>query len=755
MSAPRDATWPEGDAFLEELNTLTKPSSSKINLIADLGVSLYRQYKLVVHHLEKFIKKTTRDTRLNGLYVLDAVLRRSRHKFGDAPGKDPFATRLSQNMLLTFAKLIEVRSFDLPRVHKVLQGWRAKSFFPADLQEEMEAIFAAAQQAANPDDDEAADEEERKQIAAEQQRSAAGGDRSPVPPLGDSSSPARDSSTPQQAQRGLPQAAESVRDPRSLRDPRRAAHAASQPPPAAAPAAAAPLANTAMANLQSMLAAAGTPVPSVTPAAAAPVAPAAVPVAPAAVPVAPAAVPAAPTAWPPAPVAAAAPPPPPAAVAVPESFDWGYDDEDDDEEDEEARKEKLRVRLEQEKERMDVQQATNASDLVSPKAAAAAAAGVPPSPAGHMQQPFGYPGPPGGGVAAPAPHPGANGAPGAVPARRSRFGAPKSQAEVAAELAAQGYAQQPSLAHQGSQERRRSRSRSRERDNVRPGGGMGGGGGGRGQTSSNQGFVLLPDSEQDDPHYARVLSTTLRIGHPPLAQMGLDQASMRALLQQQYSACGAKSDWFNISDSQTYTRFASRRDAVKARQGLGSAITLVPGLAGAEALPLTWAKGKEMEKDRSHWVMFSGEGKVDREAHGALLDRTPSEMPGEDDDWTVRKRGGGGGGRRQQHHQSQQDTSSMAGYASSAAPSRSGGPESYPVPGWTPPVAPTTVYGSSAAQSYGQQLQQPQQQQQQFGYPQQMQPPAMAIAQPPPPQAAPTGGPKLFTHPSRPWMQQQ
>jgi hypothetical protein len=543
-----------------------------------------------------------------------------------------------------------------------------------------------------------------------------------------------------------------------------------------------------MANLQSMLAAAPAApapsgvAPSWTPPATGAAAPAAVPFvpsqpAPAPAPDAPAVVP---------------------AVVAPEAISWDYEDEDDEEEDDEARMEKMRLRLEQEKTRMDVQEATNAEDLVSPRAAATAATAV----GGQQQQPAGLLGFPNaaGGANVPAGVPGAAAGTGTPPAapRRSRFSAPKSQAEVAAELAAQGFANMaatPALAHQGSSssyerprspngvgERRRSRSRSRERDQQpRFGGGAsivggqtrGATGGGRGGGGSpNQGFIRLPDSEQDDPSFTKVLSTTLRVGHPPLEQMGLDKESMRSLLQARFSPYG-HATWFNIMDGQSFVRFASRRDATATKNGLKAALTLLAS-AGAENLPLTWAKAKEMSKERENWIIFSGEGRIER--GNAILDRTPAEAPGEDDDWTVRKRigsaGGGGGG-----------AGGGAGGAGKAPPMRryegrpnggggGGGPESYPT-GWTPPTAPPSVVFVPAPapitqlqlqqqqqfaqyqQVYQQAIgQQQQQQQQQQPPPQQSQQPQQQQQQPQQSQQPAAGGPKLFAHPSRPWMQQ-
>ena len=98
------------------------------------------------------MRKSTKDTRLLGLYVIDSLLRKSRAKFGEGP-KDVFAARLSGNMLLTFAKLIEVRRSDLDRVKRILDSWKSKSMFSDELLEEMEAIYQSAAEAGGIDDE--------------------------------------------------------------------------------------------------------------------------------------------------------------------------------------------------------------------------------------------------------------------------------------------------------------------------------------------------------------------------------------------------------------------------------------------------------------------------------------------------------------------------------------------------------------------------------------------------------------------------
>lgn len=60
-------------------------------------------YKHVVQSVEKFIQKCKTEYKIPGLYVIDSIVRQSRHQFG--PEKDVFAPRFARNMENTFAHL--------------------------------------------------------------------------------------------------------------------------------------------------------------------------------------------------------------------------------------------------------------------------------------------------------------------------------------------------------------------------------------------------------------------------------------------------------------------------------------------------------------------------------------------------------------------------------------------------------------------------------------------------------------------------
>lgn len=60
-------------------------------------------YKHVVQSVEKFIQKCKPEYKIPGLYVIDSIVRQSRHQFG--PDKDFFAPRFARNMQTTFVHL--------------------------------------------------------------------------------------------------------------------------------------------------------------------------------------------------------------------------------------------------------------------------------------------------------------------------------------------------------------------------------------------------------------------------------------------------------------------------------------------------------------------------------------------------------------------------------------------------------------------------------------------------------------------------
>lgn len=78
-------------------------------------------YKHVVQSVEKFISKCKSEYKIPGLYVIDSIVRQSRHQFGAE--KDVFAPRFARNMEQTFAHL-----FRCPPEDKVSRRGTGGSF---------------------------------------------------------------------------------------------------------------------------------------------------------------------------------------------------------------------------------------------------------------------------------------------------------------------------------------------------------------------------------------------------------------------------------------------------------------------------------------------------------------------------------------------------------------------------------------------------------------------------------------------------
>lgn len=78
-------------------------SKAKMSAITRGAIKAIKFYKHVVHSVEKFIQKCKPEYKVPGLYVIDSIVRQSRHQFGQ--DKDVFAPRFAKNMQQTFANL--------------------------------------------------------------------------------------------------------------------------------------------------------------------------------------------------------------------------------------------------------------------------------------------------------------------------------------------------------------------------------------------------------------------------------------------------------------------------------------------------------------------------------------------------------------------------------------------------------------------------------------------------------------------------
>lgn len=88
-------------------------------------------YKHVVQSVEKFILKCKPEYKVPGLYVIDSIVRQSRHQYG--PEKDVFAPRFARNMKETFANLFRCAPEDKSRIIRVLNLWQKNNVFAPEV----------------------------------------------------------------------------------------------------------------------------------------------------------------------------------------------------------------------------------------------------------------------------------------------------------------------------------------------------------------------------------------------------------------------------------------------------------------------------------------------------------------------------------------------------------------------------------------------------------------------------------------------
>lgn len=69
------------------------------------AIKAIKFYKHVVQSVEKFILKCKPEYKVPGLYVIDSIVRQSRHQFGT--DKDVFAPRFAKNIQQTFVNLFK------------------------------------------------------------------------------------------------------------------------------------------------------------------------------------------------------------------------------------------------------------------------------------------------------------------------------------------------------------------------------------------------------------------------------------------------------------------------------------------------------------------------------------------------------------------------------------------------------------------------------------------------------------------------
>ncbi|RXM94670.1 Splicing factor, arginine/serine-rich 15 [Acipenser ruthenus] len=88
-------------------------------------------YKHVVQIVEKFIKKCKPEYKVPGLYVVDSIVRQSRHQFGQ--DKDVFGPRFIKNLTGTFQNLYLCPTEDKSKIVRVLNLWQKNGVFKIEI----------------------------------------------------------------------------------------------------------------------------------------------------------------------------------------------------------------------------------------------------------------------------------------------------------------------------------------------------------------------------------------------------------------------------------------------------------------------------------------------------------------------------------------------------------------------------------------------------------------------------------------------
>ncbi|XP_063060971.1 SR-related and CTD-associated factor 4-like [Engraulis encrasicolus] len=123
------------NAFNTELFSMIdmKPpiSRAKMMSITKSAIKAIKLYKHVVQIVEKFIKKCKPELKVPGLYVVDSIVRQSRHQFGI--DKDMFAPRFLKNFTATFQNLYMCPPDDKSKILRVLNLWQKNGVFTMDI----------------------------------------------------------------------------------------------------------------------------------------------------------------------------------------------------------------------------------------------------------------------------------------------------------------------------------------------------------------------------------------------------------------------------------------------------------------------------------------------------------------------------------------------------------------------------------------------------------------------------------------------
>lgn len=140
-------------------------SKAKMGAITRYAVKALKYYKHVVHSVEKFIQKCHTEYKVPALYVLDSIIRQSRHQFG--PEKDLFGPRFQKNIKLLFQYIYLCPAEDKPKIVRVLNLWQKNGIYTPEVISPLIDMASASQKSLQ-----AAISKHKKAKAAAQSKSA-------------------------------------------------------------------------------------------------------------------------------------------------------------------------------------------------------------------------------------------------------------------------------------------------------------------------------------------------------------------------------------------------------------------------------------------------------------------------------------------------------------------------------------------------------------------------------------------------------
>jgi len=139
---------PQLSSFNEELASICSDpppvTKSKMQAITDKAIKATKTYKHVVQNVEKFISKSEPKYKLAGLYVMDSIIRSSRHKNG--PERDVYAPRFQKNIIVTFQHLAKssMPKLQKEKTKKVIRYWRSGNIYPPNITDQLDKIIDSA-----------------------------------------------------------------------------------------------------------------------------------------------------------------------------------------------------------------------------------------------------------------------------------------------------------------------------------------------------------------------------------------------------------------------------------------------------------------------------------------------------------------------------------------------------------------------------------------------------------------------------------